>query len=963
MNCLTCHTPNEPDARFCKNCGAALSPDAAKPSGQSWHLTAIIGGAVLVIAIIALGIYSLNGPAPDGVFTIGREGGTIDLTDGAQVILPPEGLSGPVELRAKALAADEFLAGNLDDEADLAAIATQLPAQLDLQSAVYRFEVEGPMPMTALMNLPVVAADEAHTLDVYVWDGVAWDWLPSRVDPNSNRLVAELVTLPPAIAVMKHEPNSPSLGTTLGSGQTLPAEVTGTVTELLLDGFSLEPDGHISGELTTPEVNPNTVLIPRLRNWRDDGTLTASIGDILTDPARRQRQLEAVVGLALAGGYPAVQIDYRLSSPQTEIYTNFMAELAETLHTQNRALFVRVESPVQISTSGWDTDPYDWAALAPLVDRLQVPLPSDPTAPNEALLTWAVGQVERSKLQAIVSARSLDLSTGQPVPVSMAQALAQLAPLHSSPEATPILIGDQVTFSLAGLAGGVVEIDPTSNLLHFVGPEATGRSLEFYLPTEASLNLWLQHIADYNLAGIVFEGLLDETRSPHTWELLQTYRDSEPPQAANEPVWVWTVTAADAPTETLVTESLSLETVNYTWTAPEAAGTYQIAVGLSIDGQAQAVPVADLSVQVEAAPATATPTLAATLAASTNDTLKTSTPVTLKPTATLTPLPSATSAPVVPAPQRTYQLAYTVWDGSHHDLYIADPRTRTTQLILKRAAGPSFSPDKTRLFFFGEPGVDQQFRENWLACEFRTISDGIVAIDLPSPLRDICQVKADNWFCERKTVDLQSVPSDVCTENGISVYQNLDWKEGTARWASTSPTGDAVAYDAKPGEAYRIYFRAMLGTSQQFRFEIPGEQGSWSPDGQRMVYRSGRDNKAGLWISNRDDSNATRITENGTDAFPTWSPDGRTIAFSREVNGNVDIYVVNVDGSNLRQLTNAPNTDTLPVYTPDGGIIFRSARTDKWGIWQMRGDGGSQEEIIPNAGVGPDWAKSRMDVR
>lgn len=963
MNCLTCHTPNEPDARFCKNCGAALSTDAAKPAAQPWRLVAIIGGAVLVIALVALAIYWLNGPTSDDDFTIGREGGTVNLADGTQVILPPEGLSDPVELRAKALAADEFLAGNPAGEAELATAAAQLPAQLELQSAVYRFEVEGSMPTTALMYLPVVAADEAHTLDIYAWDGTAWGWLPSRVEPKANRLVAELVALPPAVAVMKHTPNSPSLGTTSGAGQTLPAEAAGTVTELQLDGFSLEPDGSISGELTTSTVDPNTVLIPRLRNWRDDGTLTASVGDILTDPARRQRQLDAVVGLALAGGYPAVQLDYRLSSAQTEIYNDFIAELAETLHAQNRVLFVRVESPVQISASGWDTGPYDWAALAPLVDRLQVPLSADPTAPNEALLTWAVGQVERSKLQPIVSARSLDLSTGQPVPVSMAQVLAQLGPLHASPEDTPIVVGDTVTFSLAGLAGGVVEIDPASNLLHFVGPNATEKSQDFYLQTEASLDLWLQRMADYNLAGIVFEGLLDQTPGPRTWELLRAYRDSEPPQAANEPVWVWTVTAADAPTETLVAESLSFETVDYTWTAPNVAGAYQVAVALAAGGQAQAVPVADISVQVEVAPATATPTTAAPLAASTRDTLDTPTPATPKATATRTPTPSATPAPVATAPPRNYQLAYTVWDGSFHNLYIADTRTNTTQLIFSRAAGPSWSPDKKRLFFAGEQGVDQQIRENRVACSFGTISEGIVAVDLPSPLRDICQVQADTWTCERKQIDIGLGPSDVCSANNIFVYQNLDWKVGSARWTRTSPSGDSVAFDGKPGGVYRTYFRAVDPISQQFHFEIPGEQASWSPDGERLVYRSGRDNKAGLWISNRDDSNATRITENGTDAFPTWSPDGRTIAFSREVNGNVDIYVVNADGSNLRQLTNAPNTDTLPVYTPDGGIIFRSARTDKWGIWQMRGDGGAQEEIIPNAGVGPDWAKSRMDVK
>lgn len=323
-----------------------------------------------------------------------------------------------------------------------------------------------------------------------------------------------------------------------------------------------------------------------------------------------------------------------------------------------------------------------------------------------------------------------------------------------------------------------------------------------------------------------------------------------------------------------------------------------------------------------------------------------------------------TPEPVVrPAVSRNYQLAYTKYEGSAHNLYIADTNGANQQLIFTRAAGPSFSPDKKRLFFLGQQGVNQQIRDNRVVCEFNTISDGIVAIDVPSPLMDICQVQYDAWFCERKGVDLQTEPSDVCTANGISVYQNLDWKEGTARWASASPDNYAVAFDAKPGGGYRIYFRSMLGANQAFRFELIGEQGAWSPDGQRMVYRSGRDNRTGLWISNRDDTGHTNLTISGTDSFPAWSPDGRTIAFSRELDGNWDIYTISIDGSNLQRLTDTAGHDILPVYTPSGEIIFRSTRTGSWGIWKMSGNGANPVEIIPNAEVGPDWAYSRMDVK
>ncbi|MBN1991828.1 MAG: PD40 domain-containing protein [Anaerolineae bacterium] len=285
------------------------------------------------------------------------------------------------------------------------------------------------------------------------------------------------------------------------------------------------------------------------------------------------------------------------------------------------------------------------------------------------------------------------------------------------------------------------------------------------------------------------------------------------------------------------------------------------------------------------------------------------------------------------SPAGVYQLVYPKCDGDHHDIYVADTNGRHEQLIVTRGAGPSWTPDGAMIFFFGEGGVDRQMR-NGLEYVFDGISSGLVA--------------------------MTAYPLPTGIEQ-LNMFQSLDWKQGTARWARVSPDGSMVAYDAKPGGDYRLYF---LGTAanQQFRYEIPGEQADWSPDSRKIVYRSGRNGQVGIWISNRDDSDPTRLTENGTDSFPAWSPDGDTIAFSRDVEGNVDIYAINVDGSNLRRLTDAPGHDTLATYAPNGDLIFRSARTGSWGIWKMKGDGSGQTEIIANACVGNDWAYSMMDV-
>ncbi|MCB0167008.1 MAG: PD40 domain-containing protein [Anaerolineae bacterium] len=278
-------------------------------------------------------------------------------------------------------------------------------------------------------------------------------------------------------------------------------------------------------------------------------------------------------------------------------------------------------------------------------------------------------------------------------------------------------------------------------------------------------------------------------------------------------------------------------------------------------------------------------------------------------------------------------LAFTKCNGDHHDLYVANIDGGNEQLIVNNGAGPSWSPGGDAIFFYGESGVDRQMR-NGLEYIFDGVSNGLTA------------------------VSTNPVPTTI---NQLNIFQNLEWKQGTARWANVSPDGSMIAYDAAPGGDYRIYFLGTA-TNQQFRYELLGEQGDWSPDSQRVVYRSGRNGQTGLWISNRDDSGHVLLTNHGTDSFPAWSPDGQTIAFSREDSGNVDIYTINVDGSNLQRLTSTPSHDTLPTFTANGDIIFRTARTGRWAIWRMAADGSNPTEIIADACVGHEWAYSRMDA-
>ena len=101
--------------------------------------------------------------------------------------------------------------------------------------------------------------------------------------------------------------------------------------------------------------------------------------------------------------------------------------------------------------------------------------------------------------------------------------------------------------------------------------------------------------------------------------------------------------------------------------------------------------------------------------------------------------------------------------------------------------------------------------------------------------------------------------------------------------------------------------------------------------GGRRRYQWDFDPHMELYVVNLDGTGMSRLTDSpGYDAEGSFSHDGQSIVFTSTRDGDPDLYVMDADGSHVRQLTNVDGYDGGPFFSPDDKwVIFRSDRREK----------------------------------
>ncbi len=578
-----------------------------------------------------------------GYESVGPDGRIIQTSNGAKIAFLPAGINNNVKVKL------DVVPHNRTANDNLLIAAESIPSNLAIVGPSYRIQQRGDASATVALTIPIPNETESSdTLDLYAWDGVTWAWQPSRIVPVKNLIEAELDFVPKAVAVMQTQALNPIVSTDDIPDATVSGEIKNAIIEI--SGLALDANGQLTGELgdISSEIqDAGLSVIPTARNWDDDGHPVYSnpVDALLVDLKTRERHIKALVDVVQSQGYQGIELDYRSINPDLrQEFTAFLTELRQTL-PDDKQLYVQIELPRQMSTGGWDTGAYDWPAIGRLANVIKLPTSPDPKdyAPGgqmEAMLNWAVGQVNRYKLQLLFYANSMEQVDGNARDISYDQALEQIGDVAAVNAPGVINPGQKIDFTLTGLQKSTgVQIDETGTYW-FGYLDDYNRHHTVYLENAARIDHTLQLVRQYNLRGVAIQNLPGQEAEAQIWNEVRNFLDSIPATspADNEYSVAWRVQTEDG---NVVTEKMvDLSAPNYQWIAPEEGGVFEVAA--SIASNQNPAPVSQGQLTISVATPTPTPTPTPTF---------TSTPTptpspTPRPTNTPTPTPTPTPKPV-----------------------------------------------------------------------------------------------------------------------------------------------------------------------------------------------------------------------------------------------------------------------------------------------------------------------------
>lgn len=206
----------------------------------------------------------------------------------------------------------------------------------------------------------------------------------------------------------------------------------------------------------------------------------------------------------------------------------------------------------------------------------------------------------------------------------------------------------------------------------------------------------------------------------------------------------------------------------------------------------------------------------------------------------------------------------------------------------------------------------------------------------------------------------------VMDDDGSNKTQLTD--DQASRLPIWAPGGDKIAFVSEQNGQWGIYTISLKEKRKEKLTDVDGypETISYSPDGRRILYLSGR-----KWVDG-DYENQLYLydLENGLYTYlfqkvgnyveePTWSPNSRYIAFTAKAVGTDTITVTDVEKKTTALLTDPEGpTAYHPSWSPDSKKIAFVSYKESWNISTINLDGSGLVQVgtFQEEPGGPKWS-------